>query len=631
MCGIAGVWLGDPRERVAPDMLAAMNRALVHRGPDGSGERVLGRVGLAHRRLAIIDLSDAGAQPMSDEEGRVWVSFNGEIYNFRQLREELEAAGRRFRSRSDTEVLVQGHLEWGEKLPERLRGMFAYAVYDTRSDKLLLVRDRLGIKPLYYAWVGGDLFFASEVRALMATGRLQAAAAADQVDAYVTQGYVPGGQTFFQGVDKLRPAKMLVIDSDGVRERCYWDLADAPEVHYSYEEAGKRLTELFATTLEQHLMSDVPLGCFLSGGVDSSGVVAFLRQELGRRVSTFTVGYPEDRSELEHARRVAELFETDHHEFVLTHEEFFQGIDTLLEHTEEPLVESAAVSLLELSRVTKPHATVLLSGEGADEVFAGYPLYERSRQLERLRILAFPLRLAAVRALLRLAVRSERLYKYLDWVGEPLERRHRGNSADVTPSIRARMYRPDFAARAGDLVEREFNALFAQVAGRDPLAQMQYADIRTWLVDDLLLKADKMTMAASIELRVPFLDHHVVEFGFGLDSAHKLHAGIGKAVLKDLLARYLPRDLLYRTKQGFPVPVSQWFREGLYEQVRALLLDERTLSRGYFRPAYVRRAVDRHRSGAEDLGRRLFSLVVLELWHRHYVDGELDAGRVAMG
>jgi asparagine synthase (glutamine-hydrolysing) len=620
MCGIAGLRLSDPRGQVSRALLAGMTDSLVHRGPDGRGQELLGRVGLGHRRLAIIDLA-GGAQPMSDAAGDVWLTYNGEIYNFRELQAELEAAGHTFRTRCDTEVLIHGWKEWGEDLPARCRGMFAFALHDRRTDTLLLARDRMGIKPLYYTWADGDLFFASEVRALLATGRVHPEPEVELVDAYATLGYVPGERTFFKGVLKLLPAHQMVVDGAGARTRRYWDLARVPDVDLDYAGAKAHLKDLFARTLEEHLMSDVPLGCFLSGGVDSTCVVAFLRKELGRDVSTFTVGYPEDQSEVGHAGRVAQLFGTDHHVFELTHDNFFAGIETLLEHSEEPLVESAAVALLELSRFTKPHATVMLSGEGADEVFGGYPLYARNFQLDKLHNLAFPLRSRAVRAALQPVLRSERLKKYVDWIGLPLDARHHGNSADVTPSLRPSMYRPEFAARVGTALRDEFARHYAEVQHRDPLARMQYADMKTWLVDDLLLKADKMTMAASLELRVPFLDHPLVEFGLGLDAGHKLRGGVGKALLKDMLSEYVPRDLLYRTKQGFPVPVSRWFREDLHQRVRALLLDERHLDRGYFRPEYVRRVLDRHGRGAEDLGRRLFSLVVLELWHRRYVDG----------
>tara|TARA_R110002126_G_scaffold1490_5_gene8738 strand:+ start:1596 stop:3488 length:1893 start_codon:yes stop_codon:yes gene_type:complete len=623
MCGIAGIVLGDTRASVDPAMLQVMTDSIEHRGPDGRGQKELGFVGFGHRRLSILDLSEAGAQPFADPAQEIWTTYNGEIYNWRALRAELEAAGHAFRSECDTEVLVHGWREWDTDLIGKLQGMFALAIHDLRDGRVVIARDRLGIKPLYLAQVDGDWLFASEIRAILASNRVKAAPEPDLVDAYLTLGYVPGERTFFGGIRKLRPGHFLVIDGKQHDEHRYWDPAKVEPIECSYEESKARLKELFAKTLESHLMSDVPLGCFLSGGVDSSGTVAFLVRELGRKISTFTVGYPEDKSELGHAERVAKLYGTDHHAFELTHEDFLSGIDRQLEHAEEPLVESAAVALLELSRITKPHATVMLSGEGADEIFAGYPLYARNRQLDSLRNLLFPLRSGAVRSAMRPFLRTERLRKYLDWIGMPLDARHHGNSCDVTPSLRPAMYPP--GGPSGDFVEKHFQELFAAVAHRDPVARMQVADLQTWLVDDLLLKADKMTMAASLELRVPFLDNDMVEFGLAIPAEHKLRNGVGKALLKDMLRDYLPEDLLYRTKQGFPVPVSQWFREGLHDRVRGLLLDERTLDRGYLRREYVQNALDRHKSGKEDLGRRLFSLVVLELWHRRWVEGETGA------
>ncbi|MCZ6574486.1 MAG: asparagine synthase (glutamine-hydrolyzing) [Planctomycetota bacterium] len=473
MCGFAGLRLADPEARVQEEALHAMGRVLRHRGPDGEGQRTFGRVGLAHRRLSIIALK-GGAQPMCNEDGSVWVVYNGEIYNFPTLRTELMEAGHVFATRCDTEVLVHGYEEWGDQLPEHLRGMFAFAVYDEPRDRLLLARDRLGIKPLYYAQADGNWVFGSEIRALLRSGIVRAAPDLNLIDAFVTLGYVPGRDTLFEGICKLRPGHSLTIDDLGVSEQRYWNLSQAPRQEVGYEDAKQGLLDLLCGTVEDHLISDVPLGVFLSGGVDSSAVTAILRRELGRDVATFSVGYDDDpeSSELGHASAVAKALGTEHHEFLLTHEDFFENVDALLEHAEEPLVESAAVALLQLSRYTKQHATVLLSGEGADEVFAGYDLYGRNFQLERLRKLAFPLRSGAVRALLKPLLRTERLRKYLDWTGMTLNGRYRGISNDVTPSIRDAMYVPEFRAGAGRFVDEHFGALLAEVAERDPLARM---------------------------------------------------------------------------------------------------------------------------------------------------------------
>ena len=629
MCGIAGLVLVDPGTRAERAEVERMTRTLVHRGPDGEGVWTSGPIGFGHRRLAILDLSEAGAQPMQDAAGEVTVTYNGELYNWRALRTELEALGHAFRTSCDTEVLVEGWRAWGVELLERLEGMYAFALHDARTGQVLIARDRLGIKPLYWAEAGGALLFASEVRALLASGRLEAAPDRERVDAFLTLGYVPGERSFFAGIRKLRPGHALLLEDGEVRTWRTWDPARIQPVELPYEEAKAELDRRFTESLEAHLMSDVPLGCFLSGGVDSSGVVAWLSRRLGRSVQTFTVGYPEDRSELQHAARVAEAFGTEHRALELDHEDFLTGIDRQVEHAEEPLVESAGVALLELSRFASEHATVLLSGEGADEAFAGYPLYARNLQLDRLRTALFPLQAAPVRALARVGLRGERWTKYLDWLAAPTAARHQGNSCDVTASLRRSMY-PD-GASAGTFVERHFAELFARSEGHDLVARMQAADLETWLADDLLLKADKMTMAASIELRVPFLDHSLVEFGLGLPRSHKLRGGVGKWILKDLFSELVPRDLLFRTKQGFPVPISQWFREGLRTRVEGLLTSERFLDRGYLRPDYVRSALRLHASGREDLGRRLFALVVLELWHRRWIEGEAEPARALTG
>ena len=620
MCGIAGIYLGDGAGQIDAGLLERMTRSMHHRGPNGSGTWNAGRFGLGHRRLSILDLTDAGAQPMSGLAETVWVSFNGEIYNWRKVRAELQAKGHTFKSECDTEILAAGWREWGEDLPSKLHGMFAFAIVDLQRKSLFLVRDRLGIKPLYWAEVGEDLLFASEIRALLEDPRLVPSPNPERVDAYLTLGYVPGEETFFKGIDKLRPGHSMLLEDGRRNIRRWYDPSKIEPLDLDYGEAKKQLEELLLASIEEHLMSDVPLGCFLSGGVDSSGLVAYLTQKLGQKVQTFTVGYPEDKSELGHAARVAELFGTEHHALELTHGDFFLGVDRQLEHAEEPLLESAAVALLELSTFASSRATVLLSGEGADEALAGYPLYERNLKLDQLRRIFFPLQNSGVRALARKVLPGERMAKYLDWLAQPTAARHQGNSCDVTPAVRRMLYGP--GGDDGSWIRDHFAQLFAKTQGQDLVARMQAADLETWLVDDLLLKADKMTMAASIELRVPFLDHRLVEFGLALPRSHKLRGSTGKFILKDLLSDCVPKDLLFRTKQGFPVPISQWFREGLYNRVERLLTDERTTARGYLAPGYVQNALERHKSGKEDLGRRLFSLVVLELWHRRWVEGE---------
>ena len=622
MCGICGFWARDQRAALSPGVLDAMTDAIRHRGPDGRGTLIRDGVGLGHRRLSIIDLA-AGAQPMVTPGGELAVSYNGEIYNFLALRDELIAQGYEFRTRCDTEVLLHGFQAWGERLFERLEGMFAFALHDRANGRVFLVRDRFGIKPLYYTETADLVVFGSEIRCLLKSGVLKAEPDPDRVAAFLELGYVPGNESMFRGVHRVPPAHVVELGSGKeTRVARYWSLTSTEERPCSYEEAKDGFRRVFRGAVESHLMSDVPLGAFLSGGVDSTAVVACVRKELGLPLATFSVGYRDDpaSSELGPARRIADHFGTEHHEFILDHEGFFEGIDALLDHGEEPIVESAAVALLGLSRFAAQHATVFLSGEGADEAFAGYDLYCRSLKLSAMHRWLLPLRLRSVRAALAGLSGKEKIAKYLDWVGVPLEQRWRTIPNDVSPLIRDRMFDPKFLREHGHLIETTFAALFADVEQRDPVARMQYVDIRTWLVDDLLIKADRMTMAASIELRVPFLDRSVVEFGYSLPARHKIRNGVGKALVKDVVAQDAPRDLMYRPKQGFPTPIAKWLREDLHDRARAILLDERTLARGYVRPDYVRRCLDRHRDGVEDLSHRLFTLLVLELWHRKYVD-----------
>jgi len=591
-----------------------MAAVMAHRGPDGEGTSVRGRTGFGHRRLSIIDLAH-GAQPMESQDGRICVTYNGEIYNFLQLREELLREGREFRTRCDTEVLVEGFAAWGEGLFRRISGMFSFALHDREGDRLYLVRDRLGIKPLYYAWAGDDLVFGSEVSVLLASGLVSAELAEESIDAFLAVGYVPGPRTMFKGVQKLDPGSFLVVDGAGVRSESYWDLAAVQPLEIGYDEAKSRFETLLAESVERHLISDVPLGIFLSGGVDSSVVVAIVRRVLGRSAATFSVGFEDDpkNSELGHARRVADALETDHHEFILTPLGFLEQLDELLRHAEEPIVESAAAALMGLSQFASKHATVFLSGEGADEVLAGYPLYDTALRLERLRPWLAPLRMA--RGILRAGLPTEKLCKYFDWSTDRVEDWYRSIPADATEAL-IRRIRPGAGVSWGAPFEHHF----AAVAGRSTLARMQYVDIKTWLPDDLLVKADKMTMSASIELRVPFLDPEVVEFGWSLPSSVKIHGGVRKALLKEIASQYVPRDLMYRPKQGFPTPISKWLREDLYEPCRDILLQGDWLERVGVDRRYVDRALQRHRSGREDLGRRLFSLLVLVRWQQLYLD-----------
>lgn len=620
MCGIAGI-VHLSSASISQGAIEKMTRAMSHRGPDGEGYFVHNHVALGHRRLSIIDIG-GGEQPMYNEDNSIVIVYNGEIFNFKDVQADLESKGHKFRTQCDTEVIVHAYEEYGELCPTHFRGMFAFAVYDIARDRLLLGRDRLGIKPLYYHLDDGRLLFASEIKPILNALNVKPAVDEGLIDFYMSLGYVPGERTLFRGINRLMPGHTLLFEQGKPSIRKYWDIAEIPVLDISFDESKARLEQLLLESVRLRLMSDVPLGAFLSGGLDSSAIVACMSRMMSEPVKTFSVGYRDDpaSSELEYARNVARAFKTEHHEFILESGDFFDSLDLLLEHMEEPVVESAAVALFQLSKLAREHVTVILSGEGGDEILAGYPLYKIMPKVDRLHAFAQFIPRPIRDWIGHNAIASEKAVKYWDWIGEPLSKRYWGISSDVTGSLKERMYQPAFHMHVGGVVGKYFEALFGKLETATNLRRMTYVDLKTWLPDDLLLKADKMTMACSLELRVPMLDHHLLEFSTALPDNFRRNGGEGKYLLKKLMERYLPREIIYRPKKGFPVPIAVWFRGPLYERVCEILLDARSLSRGYFRPEYISRVLHRHRIGAEDLSRRIFSLLALELWHRKYID-----------
>ena len=620
MCGIAGVFAVS-RGHVDTTLIEKMTRAMSHRGPDGEGYFVREHVALGHRRLSIIDIG-GGDQPMYNEDNSVVVVYNGEIFNFRDVQADLEAKGHTFRTHCDTEVVVHAYEEYGEECCSHFRGMFTFAIYDIARDRLLLGRDRLGIKPLYYHLDNGRLLFASEIKPILHALNERPGVDAGLIDFYMSLGYVPGERTLFLGINRLMPGHTLLFEQGKPSIRRYWDIADVPTLDIGLDEAQARLEQLLLESVRLRLMSDVPLGAFLSGGLDSSAIVACMSKMMNEPVKTFSVGYSDDpaSSELEFARIVAKEFKTEHHEFILESGDFFDSLDLLLEHMEEPVVESAAVALYQLSKLAREHVTVILSGEGGDEILAGYPLYKIMPKVDRLYAFAQFVPDALRGVIARNAMKTEKAAKYWDWSGVPLSQRYWGISNDVTATLKQRMYQPAFHAQIGTTVGSYFEKLFGTLQEGSDLRRMTYVDLKTWLPDDLLLKADKMTMACSLELRVPMLDHKLLEFSTALPDQLRRNGDEGKFLLKKLMERYLPHEIIYRPKKGFPVPIAVWFRGPLFERVRDILLDTRTLGRGYFQSEYISHVLEQHRSGAEDLSRRIFSLLALELWHRKYID-----------
>ncbi|MHB8418020.1 MAG: asparagine synthase (glutamine-hydrolyzing) [Myxococcales bacterium] len=615
MCGIAGRVNRDRDRPVDEGALAAMSSILAHRGPDGEGSRLDGRVGLCHRRLAIVDRK-SGAQPMANEDGTIWIVFNGEIYNHPALREELTALGHVFRTVSDTEVIVHGWEAWGPEVVRRLWGMFAFALWDGRAETLFLARDRLGIKPLYYTLAGGDLLFASEAKALFCHPDVPCESDPEAMLAFLQHRYVPGPRTAFQGVHKLQPGQRLLFQDGRVQLERYWDVAPLAALPRTVEEAAEELTSLFVDSVERRLMGEVPVGVFLSGGIDSSAVAwAMSRARGGSPLRSYAVGFPGEGEggELGYARLVAEALGTEHHEVLLTPQAFEAFLPRLVWHLDEPVGDSACVPLFHLAEAAKSSVTVVLSGEGSDELFAGYPIYWRMLALEQTRRFG-RLGSAALGRHAR-AVGPGKVARYLRWASLPLEERYRGVSVALDPELRRRLVGQD---RPSADAEAEWHAIWAASAGRSPLSRLLYADVKSWLPDDLLVKADKMTMASAIELRVPFLDHRLVELAASLPDSWKLRGTTGKWILRRALAGRLPEVVLTRPKRGFPVPFSPWLRGPLHALARDRLLASRSVF-STAEPKVLETLLDEHREGRRDHGEALWALLVYDLWHESFI------------
>ncbi|MEI8314495.1 MAG: asparagine synthase (glutamine-hydrolyzing) [Verrucomicrobiota bacterium] len=619
MCGIAGIINVARAQPVEPEMLHAMMRSLVHRGPDDSGEYRRGNVGFGFRRLSIIDVA-GGHQPLANEDDSIWIVFNGEIYNFPELFQELRARGHVFKTRSDTEAIVHAYEEWGPECVQHLRGMFAFAIHDQHQDLIFAARDRFGIKPFYYAFDGRTFLFASELKPILTTGLVPARLDPETVESFVSIGYVPGPRTLVAGIQHLQPAHTLLFQGGHLRVQRYWDYNQATASQATEADLLRQLDEKLRESIKMHLLSDVPLGVFLSGGLDSSSIVALMRDAGCDKIRTFSVGYADAPaiSELEYARQIATHYQTDHQEFILKSGNFMQSLADMTNQFGEPIVEAPGIALYQIAKAAKSTVTVALSGEGADEIFAGYGLYDTFAKFQRDRhywraLLPFVNRL-------RPRIRSEKIRKYLDWFTTDIPLAYRGTSYDVTSSIRQDLFNGDFINRQGTYLAETFHDHFRRVTYNNTLNQLTYVDAQTWLVDDILAKSDRMTMAASIECRVPFLDHELVEFAATLPNNLKIRRGIGKYGFKKIMEPRLPRNIIYRKKVGFAIPLRQWFQRDLFAAVEGMLTSTRFRQRGYFNPAYVDRVLCDHKAGRTDYSRRLLTFYMFELWHQSFLD-----------
>lgn len=626
MCGIAGIARSDgaPVDR---ELVGRMNAAIRHRGPDDDGFYFSDGVGLAMRRLSIIDLK-SGHQPIHNQDRTAWIVFNGEIYNYRQLREQLEKLGHTFYTDSDTEAIVHAYDQYGADCPKYLRGMFAFAIWDERTKSLFLARDRVGKKPLLYAELDGELVFGSEFTALLEHPRLSRDVDFEALHYYLSFICVPAPLTAYRAIRKLEPGHSLLWRNGEITTERYWQLDFSKKVSMDEEEAGERVVELLREAVRVRLMSEVPLGAFLSGGIDSSAVVALMAQESSEKVKTFSIGFDEqDFSELHHARRVAEHVGADHHEFVVR-PDAMEILPTLVEHYGEPFADSSAIPSYYVSRETRAYVTVALNGDGGDECFAGYQRYAAMSIAQKYANLPGTLRdrviSNVVGALPGFDARQNPLRKVKRFVAAaslpPVERYFRWISA-FDEAGKQNLYSDSFRHetanfRAPSILE----PWFAKANGAGIVDAVLLTDTMTYLPNDLLVKMDIASMAVSLEARSPFLDHHLMEFAASLPENLKLRRLTTKYLLKRVLKRLVPAKNLNRSKMGFGVPINHWFRGAMQPFLRQTLLSEKALSRGLFKPEQVRQLIDQHVAAKADHSQRLWSLLMLELWFDRFID-----------
>ena len=629
MCGICGKLEFDPLAKVPPRLIKAMADAMVHRGPDDDGYYVKDQIGLGFRRLSIIDLS-GGHQPLSNEDESVWIVFNGEIYNYLELRAFLLAKGHIFKTKSDTEVIVHLYEECGRDCVEKLRGMFGFAIWDSKRRTLFLARDRVGIKPLYYYLGGNFLSFGSEMKAILVDPAVRREVDPAMIDRFLTYCYTPGPQTLLRNFLKLEPGHWLTVQDGKIQIQSYWDLDFQPaEHHQSTKALQDQVVSMLDEAVQLHMISDVPVGFLLSGGVDSTAMLSLASKKTDKPVSSYTIGFAHSScvDERPFARMAAERFGSKHYEISMSARDFASFLPDYVWHMEEPVCEPASVALYQVSKLASQYVKVLISGEGGDEAFAGYHNYMYFCWLETMKKVCGPFRgpSATITALLGRLADSRVLRKYAPLIDADLDEYYLSRTSspfsyfNETPST---IYTEQMSRRidkswSGEVTRK----LLERRSGDGTLEKMLYVDTKTWLPDDLLIKADRMTMANSVELRVPFLDHKVLEFAASLPANQKVRGFQMKYLLKKALAKHVPEEILRRRKEGFPMPIAIWLAQDLKEMVADILLDSKTVSRGYFRRRALEELIDRN-SRSLRYTPEVFSLVVLELWHRAFGDSQ---------
>ncbi len=632
MCGICGI-VGQADEQLIKNMLAR----IAHRGPDDEGIYIADaandiRVGLGHRRLSIIDLSAAGHQPMSDAQGEIWLTFNGEIYNFKEIRKELEKRGHKFKSETDAEVIIYAYREWGLKALAMLNGMFAFAIWDARNNSLLLARDRLGIKPVYYADTSAGFAFASEIKALLAIPNFKREVDLEALDQFLSFLWTPDPDTLFCGVKKLPPAHFLIYQNGHAEVRQYWDVEFNEDESLSESEWVEKVREQVERSVRAQMIADVPLGAFLSGGVDSSSIVSLMTGLSSQKVTTYTFGFKSEdlrydilEDDVKYAREIGAKLETDYHE------SFFEPqvmdlLPKLVYHLDEPVADPAAITSYLICKAARERLTVLLSGMGGDEIFAGYPRHIAVKIAQAYNLIPSFISRPLVEAMpASMPGRFNSVFrntkKLARSAGLPLRERYLGYCTYFKEDEKAKLY-----SGAMNSATRNFNALaahqkyFDKVADEDFVNQMLYVDMKTFLPCLNLTYTDKTSMAASMEVRVPLLDHELVEMAARIPARLKIKGLTRKYVLKKAAEKWLPRNIIYRKKAGFSAPLRSWLQKDLRDMVEDLLSELNINRRGYFDYAEVRRLIDDNLAGREDNSLKIFQLLTLELWHREFIE-----------
>jgi asparagine synthase (glutamine-hydrolysing) len=637
MCGICGFIVQGRQPSVdCKNLLVPMTRSLSHRGPDNEGyycaENERATVGLGHRRLSVIDLSEKANQPLGNEDESIIVVFNGEIYNYAKLASDLKARQHILKSRSDTEVINHLYEEYNTQCVDRLDGMFAFALFDRKRNRLFLARDRMGIKPLFYAHKGKNIYFASEIKALLLSSEISRQIDLESLDSYLTFGYIPGERTIFKDIKKLPPASHLVFENGKVTISSYWSIDYLPKINLNENEISEHLDALFNAAVHKHLISDVPLGAFLSGGLDSSIIVALMNKVGGKQVSTFSLGYADGgKDELEYAAAVADHYGTNHREFRI-HPDMTGILPELLWYLDEPFFDNSIIPTYYVSKFARENVKAVLSGDGGDELFGGYEWARRHQYQATYATLPGLFR----KTLTRFdpgEIKLENEYGR-DWKSKTRRLLHDLNT-DLEAGFRRRttVSFPFRQALYSDRLKSNlagFNAadyqhrLFEQAKVSDQREKMLYVDAMSYLPDDCLFKVDRMSMAHGLEVRVPFLDRDLVEFSAKIPFEYKIRDLTSKYILKKTFARYLPKKNLKQRKQGFTIPISAWLRNGLGTLARNILLSKSLETRDLFNKNYLKWMLEEHQYSRQEFGHRIWSLVIFELWARLYLDDKIE-------